>query len=89
MEGIHWPLMNMGAFGLVCAIVWHVFRHTIPRLADDFKTSLAEQRQDFRDELRLERDDFKEALQDLGCKIEKLADRFSELNETVKENVPE
>lgn len=35
------PIAEIGAFGLVVWLVLHTFKHTIPRLAEDFKTSNA------------------------------------------------
>lgn len=50
--------LSVGAFLLLVWLVRRVFTHTIPRLAEDFKSSLAAQRKDFKTELRLQRGDF-------------------------------
>lgn len=71
--------MNTGAFGLVAWLVYHTFKHTIPRLVKDFKDTIEEQRKDFREELRLEREDFKIALESLGNKIDKLTKVINEM----------
>jgi hypothetical protein len=70
-------LVNGGALILVIWLVIHTFKHTIPRLVDDFKVAIKEQRNSFVEELREERKMFRE---ELGAQRDELAKLTSELH---------
>ena len=53
-------VVNLTAFGVLCLLVLHVFRHTIPRLATHFETAITTISSTFRDEAREQRTVFKE-----------------------------
>lgn len=54
--------LQFGAFGVLCMLVLHVFRHTIPRLATTFEKISSEQRAADNTQTNQAREDFKEAL---------------------------
>ena len=60
------PLLQaVGMPTIIALLAWLVrrtFTHTIPRLADDFKSALAEQHKFFSSQLEMQREDFKAAL---------------------------
>jgi len=91
-------LLETGATGAsILLVVWlvrRVFTHTIPRLAEDFKESLAkqqtqflkhleDQRVDYKETLQAQRTDFREALRDerdeLGKKLDRVAEAVEHL----------
>jgi len=51
-----------GAFGLVVWVVQRTFKHTIPRLAEDFRKTLTQQQAAYREDLKETRDAFREEL---------------------------
>ncbi len=55
-------VLQFGAFGVLCMLVLHVFRHTIPRLAKGYETSLKEERESNVEQLAQAREDYKETL---------------------------
>lgn len=54
--------LQFGAFGVLCMLVLHVFRHTIPRLAATYETNSREQRISNDKQMIQTREDFKETL---------------------------
>jgi hypothetical protein len=81
-------LANGGALLLVMWLVFHTFKHTIPRLAKDFNTALKEQRASFIEELREERNMCREELaaqrQEFGLKINELAGAIDRLRDDLR-----
>ncbi len=55
-------VLQFGAFGVLCMLVLHVFRHTIPRLAKGYESSLKEERESNVEQLAQAREDYKETL---------------------------
>ena len=55
-------VLQFGAFGVLCALVFHVFRHTIPRLAKGYEDSLKDERESNVEQLGQAREDYKETL---------------------------
>lgn len=55
-------VLQFGAFGVLCMLVLHVFRHTIPRLAKGYETNLTAERESNAEQLTQAREDFKELL---------------------------
>ncbi len=55
-------VLQFGAFGVLCMLVLHVFRHTIPRLAKGYETNLTAERESNAEQLSKAREDFKELL---------------------------
>ena len=90
--------INFTAFGVLCILILHVFRHTIPRLAGRFEEAIAvitaayredarEQRQVFTEELRLQRQDFKDFLLVQHQEIGKLTNSVNDLIHRVEERM--
>ncbi len=55
-------VLQFSAFGVLCMLVLHVFRHTIPRLAKGYETNLTAERESNAEQLNQSREDFKELL---------------------------
>ena len=55
-------VLQFGAFGVLCFLVLHVFRHTIPRLAKGYETNLTAERESNAEQLSQAREDYKEML---------------------------
>ncbi len=55
-------VLQFGAFGVLCMLVLHVFRHTIPRLAKGFEDSLKAERESHAAQLTQAREDYKQTL---------------------------
>lgn len=55
-------VLQFGAFGVLCMLVLHVFRHTIPRLAKGYETNLKSERESNVEQLGQAREDYKEML---------------------------
>lgn len=55
-------VLQFGSFGVLCFLVLHIFRHTIPRLASAFDTNLKESREAFTEQLTIMQDTFNEML---------------------------
>ena len=55
-------VLQFGAFGVLCMLVLHVFRHTIPRLAKGYETNLKAERESNVEQLGQAREDYKEML---------------------------
>lgn len=55
-------VLQFGAFGVLCMLILHVFRHTIPRLATGYETNLKEERESNVKQLVQARADYKETL---------------------------
>lgn len=53
---------NVGAFGLIAWLIKHTFGHTIPRLASDFRESIASERDAYMEEAKQQRREFLEEL---------------------------
>lgn len=51
-----------GAFGLVVWVVQRTFKHTIPRLAEDFRAALTQQQAAYREDLKETREAFRDEL---------------------------
>ena len=55
-------VLQFGAFGVLCMLVLHVFRHTIPRLAKGYDANLTAERESNAKQLAQAREDYKETL---------------------------
>lgn len=55
-------VLQFGAFGVLCMLVLHVFRHTIPRLAKGYEANLKAERESNVEQLAQARKDYKEML---------------------------
>ena len=73
-----------GAFGLVVWVVQRTFKHTIPRLAKEFQTSLSQQQAAYREDLKDTREAFREelraervSLQELLCSERECRERMA------------
>ena len=55
-------VLQFGAFGVLCMLVLHVFRHTIPRLAKGYETNLKAERESNVEQLAQAREDYKDML---------------------------
>ncbi len=97
-------VLQFGAFGVVCFLMLHVFRHTIPRIVMDFNNITKESRTAFVDQLTLiqklfndtlhaQRKDFRDDLRleriSSEHKIEELTKAVHELSNLVRKVVVE
>ena len=48
-------IIQLGAFGVLTWVVWHVFSKTIPHIVASFERSLAEQRVQFMEQINQQR----------------------------------
>ncbi len=91
-------VVNFTAFGVLCLLVLHVFRHTIPRLVSHFEKVIErisavfrdearEQRQVFTEDLRLQRADFKAFLLQQHEEIAKLTKGVNDLTQRIEEKL--
>lgn len=96
IEGYKELIDTAGSIGaLLLVAVWmrqmfdKVFGHTIPRITDDFKQSLAAQRSDFREELKAQREsaDRREAMvmDELRTQRVEVTNRLDKLAEVIRE----
>lgn len=97
-------ILQFGAFGVLCFLMLHVFRHTIPRIVMDFSNITKESRTAYIDQLNLiqkmfnetlnaQRKDFRDDMrlerQSTEHKIEELTKAVHELNNLVRKVVVE
>ena len=70
-----------GSFVVMAWLVTHVFRHTLPRLAEQFDTTVNGQRKEFLEEIGRQRTEFRE---ELHLEREAFAKRLGEIVDTVR-----